>query len=437
MSDIPEQIGPYKLDREIGRGGMGVVNLAHDTNLDRAVAIKTLPAEVTGDVERLGRFEREARLLATLNHANIAAVFGLEKLDGARYLVLEYVAGETLSERLAAGPVPMDEALPIALQIAEAVECAHEGNVVHRDLKPANIKFTADGRVKVLDFGLAKALGETPSTSADMLAAAATATLQDSPTIPGMILGTAGYMSPEQARGRDVDKRSDIWSFGCILYEMLSGATTFPGETIADSIGATLHKDPEWAALPPDTPPVVQLLLRRCLRKDRHRRLQDIGDARVEIEEAIADPTASSVSLAGAALSIAAPRKRGWRNAIPWMIAAVAGPVFAIALVSLWFATRSPALAPVRVSVEVSRDQPLYMEIGAQAVLSPDGTMLAYVAMEGTTRHLYLRRFDQLEGRRFREPRGHGTRSFRPTASGWVSSRIATYGRSRSTVAPH
>ncbi len=400
MSDIPDQIGPYRVDREIGRGGMGVVYLAHDTNLDRAVAIKTLPVEVTGDAERLGRFEREARLLATLNHANIAAVFGLEKIDGARYLVLEYVEGETLSERLAGGPLPMDEALPIALQIAEAVECAHEGNIVHRDLKPANIKFTADGRVKVLDFGLAKALGEKPSTSASTVASAPTATGQDSPTIPGTILGTAGYMSPEQARGRAVDKRSDIWSFGCILYEILSGARVFAGETIADSLGATLHKDPEWAALPPDTPPVVQLLLRRCLQKDRRRRLQDIGDARIELEEAIADPTASSMSLAGAALSIAAPRKRGWRDTIPWMLAAVAGLAFAIALVALWFATRSPALAPVRVRVEISRDNLLYAEIGSQTALSPDGTMLAYVAVEGTTRHLYLRRLDQLEGAR-------------------------------------
>ena len=297
MSGVPEQIGPYKLDREIGRGGMGIVYLGHDTKLDRDVAIKVLPADVTGDPDRLARFEREARLLASLSHAHIAGVHGLEVLDGTRYLILEYVDGGTLDQLMDRGPLPLDETLSIARQIAEAVEAAHDKGIIHRDLKPANVKITPEGEVKVLDFGLAKALHDQPSTASGF-ADSPTYAPETSPTMPGVILGTAGYMSPEQARGRPVDKRSDIWSFGCMLYEMLSGAKVFPGETVTDSLGATLHKDPEWGLLPAETPPVLQLLLRRCLQKDRNKRLHDIGDARVEIEEIISDPLSSSLRFA-------------------------------------------------------------------------------------------------------------------------------------------
>jgi serine/threonine-protein kinase len=295
------RIGPYEVLHEIGRGGMGVVHLARDTKLDREVAIKCLPDDLADDAERLARFEREAKTLASLNHTNIASIYGLEEVDGQRYLILEYVPGETLDEVLDHGPMPVSEALPIARQIAEAIECAHEHGVIHRDLKPANIKFAGGDQVKVLDFGLAKAFEENPTMASD-IAASPTYIPTNTPTMPGAVLGTAGYLSPEQARGRSVDKRTDIFSFGCVLYEMLAGRTIFPGETVADSLGATLHKEPAWDDLPEDTPPTILLLLRRCLAKDRKRRLHDIADARVEIEDAIGDPTSSSLNLAGAAL---------------------------------------------------------------------------------------------------------------------------------------
>ena len=240
------QVGPYEIIREIGRGGMGVVYLARDSKLDRDVAIKALPDELALDEDRLARFEREAKTLASLSHANIGAIYGLEEDDGRKYLVLEYIEGETLAERLTHGALPLDVALEIGLQIANAVEAAHEKGVVHRDLKPANIKLAtgADGdvQVKVLDFGLAKALGEDTASGSSM---AHSPTLVGSPTIPGVLLGTAGYLSPEQARGRPVDKRTDIFAFGCVLFEMLTGEGSFGGETVTDSIAATIHKEPE------------------------------------------------------------------------------------------------------------------------------------------------------------------------------------------------
>ncbi|MCH7604066.1 MAG: serine/threonine protein kinase [Planctomycetes bacterium] len=301
------QLGPYTITREIGRGGMGVVYLARDSRLDREVAIKCLPDELADDAERLARFEREAKLLASLNHPHIATIFGIEEADGNQYIILEYVEGETLAERLQRGAIPVNEALPIAGQIAEAMEAAHEKGVIHRDLKPANIKFTADGEVKVLDFGLAKAIDEHISTSSE-IANSPTMAPQGSPTISGVILGTAGYLSPEQARGRPVDKRADIFAFGCVLFEMLTGEKLFTGETVSDSLASTLKVEPTWAELPADTPPTIHLLLRRCLAKDRKRRLHDIADARVELEETIADPSGSSLSLAAGALKAADAR---------------------------------------------------------------------------------------------------------------------------------
>ena len=265
---------------------MGQVYRATDTTLGRQVAIKILPDAFAGDAERLARFEREAKTLASLNHPHIAAIYGFEKSAGMYALVMELVEGEDLSQRIAGSAIPIDEALPIARQIAEALEAAHEQGIVHRDLKPANIKLRADGTVKVLDFGLARP-ATTGGTGADALNSP-TFTSPAALTMGGMILGTAAYMAPEQARGKTVDKRADIWAFGLVLYEMLAGRTAFAGDTISDVLAAVLTREPDWTALPATTPASIKRLLARCLEKDPKRRLRDIGDARLEIEETIA-----------------------------------------------------------------------------------------------------------------------------------------------------
>ncbi len=260
---------------------MGEVYRATDTKLKRQVAVKILPPSLARDPDRMARFQREAEVLATLNHPHIAAIYGLEDADGVTALVMELVEGEDLARRIARGLMPLEEALPIARQIAEALEAAHEHRIVHRDLKPANIKIRPDGTAKVLDFGLAKALSaETPGASGDN-----TPTLPGHATTIGTIIGTPAYMSPEQARGKPVDKRSDIWAFGCVLYEALTGRRAFAGETVTDIIAAVVKNDPDWSALPAHTPAHIRTLLVRCLQKDPRRRLRDIGDARLEIEE--------------------------------------------------------------------------------------------------------------------------------------------------------
>ena len=255
-------LGPYEVTAKIGEGGMGEVWQARDTKLDRDVALKVLPEAFTSDPDRLARFEREAKVLASLNHPNIGSIYGLEEAEGVRALVLELVEGPTLADRISKGPIPQDEALPIAKQIAEALEAAHEVGVIHRDLKPANIKVREDGTVKVLDFGLAKALDPTPTSDPS-----------DSPTLTaaatqmGVILGTAAYMSPEQARGKTVDKRADIWAFGCVLYEMLTGRRAFPGALASDTLAAVIRAEPEWNELRPNTHPALRQVLERCLEK--------------------------------------------------------------------------------------------------------------------------------------------------------------------------
>lgn len=304
---IPAQIGPYRIERELARGGMGVVYLARDTRLGRAVAIKALPDDVAADPDRLARFEREAKVLASLNHPNIAGIYGVEESGGRRYLALEHVEGETLAARLARGPLPLAEAVEISLQIAAGVEAAHENGVIHRDLKPGNVMITPGDHVKVLDFGLAKGR-DAAESDRDLLANSPTLTespvLPQSPTLhspatlPGVILGTAAYLSPEQARGRAVDRRTDIWSFGCVLYECLTGKRAFEGETVSDTIAKILERDVEWTRLPKTTPPRVRELLRRCLEKDPRKRLRDIGEARLVLEEQRAG--ASPVGDAGA-----------------------------------------------------------------------------------------------------------------------------------------
>ena len=278
------RLGPYEVAAQIGVGGMGEVYRATDTNLKRLIAIKVLPVSVAADAERLARFQREAEVLASLNHPNIAQIHGLEKSDGVTALVMELVEGPTLADRIAQGPVSIDETLPIAKQIVEALEAAHQQGIIHRDLKPANIKVRPDGMVKVLDFGLAKAMEPTGamSPSASMSPTITTPAM----TQAGVILGTAAYMSPEQARGKPVDKRADIWAFGCVLYEVLTGRRVFAAEEVSDTLAFVLTKDPDWTALPVTTPASIRRLLRRCLQKDRMRRLADISDARLEIDEA-------------------------------------------------------------------------------------------------------------------------------------------------------
>jgi serine/threonine-protein kinase len=290
MPEIDQTISHYRIIEKLGQGGMGEVFLAHDTSLDRKVALKFLPDVFSGDPERLARFEREAKLLASLNHPNIATIYGLEQADGKRFLAMELVEGETLAQQIERGPLPVDEALDVCRQIAEGVEAAHEKGVIHRDLKPANVKITPEGKVKVLDFGLAKAFqGQTAAADASH-----SPTLTDHMTRAGVILGTAAYMAPEQAKGRAVDKRADIWAFGCILYECLTGNRPFRGDTLTETLASILKGEPEWGALPADTPESISTLLRRCLQKDPSLRLRDIGDARIEIGESPTSRSASS-----------------------------------------------------------------------------------------------------------------------------------------------
>ncbi len=269
-------LGPYSVTAKIGEGGMGEVYRARDTKLDRDVALKVLPEAFTQDPDRLARFEREAKVLASLNHPNIAAIYGLEEADDTRALVLELVEGPTLADRIKQGPIPLDEALPIAKQIAEALEAAHEAGVIHRDLKPANIKVRDDGTVKVLDFGLAKALDPSPTGDPSQ-----SPTLTAAATQMGVIMGTAAYMSPEQARGKTVDKRADIWAFGCVLYEMLTGQMAFQGEDVSLTLASVMKSDLNVTRLPPDVPATVRTVLRRCLEKDPKQRVHDIADVRL------------------------------------------------------------------------------------------------------------------------------------------------------------
>jgi serine/threonine protein kinase/Tol biopolymer transport system component len=371
VTDIPAQIGPYQVVREIGRGGMGVVYLARDTKLDRDVAIKALPDDWAADADRLARFEREARSLAQLNHPNIAGIYGVEEQNDRRFLILEYVEGETLADRLGAGPIPADEVLELAVEIAAGVEAAHEAGVVHRDLKPDNIKVTPDGKVKVLDFGLAKADQVICGTAS---ADAPTVTTPRSPTIPGAILGTAPYMSPEQARGRPVDKRTDIWSYGVILYEMLTGINPFVGETVSDSIGAVIHKEVDLERLPPDLPPMVRHVIRRCIRRDLATRYRDIGDVRVDLD-------ASSESFDNNAAASVTGRSRILAIGLV-TFGLVAGSV--LTLVAARFVLPFDAAPSVQLRLERFEVPVLGLEekavLGRSAVLAPDGSAVAYRA---------------------------------------------------------
>src|SRR5262245_37731493 len=299
------RLGPYEVLNLLGAGGMGEVYRAHDPKLGRDVALKILPAAFRSDADRLARFEREAKALAALNHPNIATIHGLEQHDGIHALVLELVAGQTLGEMIdsfsaAHRRMPVADALGIARQIADALDAAHERGIVHRDLKPANIKTTDEGHVKVLDFGLAKAMDSAESDAWSVADLSHSPTMAVGATHSGVILGTAAYMSPEQARGKNVDKRTDIWAFGCVLFEMLTGRLAFPGATLSDTIVAILDRSPDWSALPAGTPATLVRLVRRCLEKEARKRLRDIGDARFDLEEISGTPdVAGAASLAG------------------------------------------------------------------------------------------------------------------------------------------
>ena len=371
------RLGPYEVAAKIGQGGMGEVYRARDTSLDRDVAIKVLPDLFADDPERMARFEREAKVLASLNHPNIAGIYGFEKSADERALVLELVEGPTLAERIAQGPIPIDETLQIAMQIAGALETAHNAGIIHRDLKPANIKVTDDGTVKVLDFGLAKAMQPEASDSSPSMSP--TISLTAMATQAGMIIGTAAYMSPEQARGKTVDKRTDVWAFGAVLYEMLTGRRAFEGEDVSMTLAEVMKSEPDLDRLPADTPASVRRLLTRCLAKDRTQRLRDIGDAALELVDS--DETGEPVSVVDGGGS-------------RWRVAALTlGVATAVAAgAALWLATerdRSEPRVTTQFTVPVaSLEQDLF---GSSVSLSPDGATLAYAASVDGRILLHLR----------------------------------------------
>ena len=381
------RFGPYEIVGAIGAGGMGEVYRAHDSRLRRDVAIKVLPTLVADDHERLARFEREAQTLAALNHPHIATIFGLEEgPGGVRGLVMELVEGPTLFDRIAEGPMPWSDALRIARQIADALEAAHEKGIVHRDLKPANVKLTSDGEVKVLDFGLAKATdpaGASGGTSNSP-------TLTARATQMGVILGTAAYMSPEQARGRVVDRRADIWAFGCVLYEMVTSRRVFEGVEITDVLARLIEREPDWTALPAGTTPEMRRLLARCLTKDPKGRLRDIGEARVVIDEALAGKS-ETVNAVGTVAAAAPTPSIVWRL-LPWGLAAVLGLA---ALVSFLRPPVAPASAGRTVRAEVG--VPADVEFFSGPTLSGDGSRLAFVGVRQGIREIYMRALNEME----------------------------------------
>ena len=367
------RIGVYQIAAQIGVGGMGEVYQATDTNLKRQVAIKVLPASVAGDAERLARFQREAEVLAALNHPNIAAIYGLEKTPDFTALVMELVEGDDLSQRLARGAIPLDEALPIAKQIAEALEAAHEQGIIHRDLKPANIKVRPDGTVKVLDFGLAKAMESQNAMSPEFSQAPTITT--PAMTQAGMILGTAAYMSPEQAKGKTVDKRSDVWAFGAVLYEMLTGSRPFEAEDVSETLAAVLMKEPDWSRVPGAVPPAVLALLQGCLVKNRKDRVGDISSALFTLRHLASLDGAEREATAPPA----APVRPWWTRARPVAAGAAVGAILVGA--AAWGTGPSPSPATVaRFSFSLAAGQVLTTQQGSAVAVSPDGTLLLYVA---------------------------------------------------------
>jgi eukaryotic-like serine/threonine-protein kinase len=397
------KLGPYEIQSALGAGGMGEVYRASDTKLKREVALKVLPELFANDAQRAARFEREAQLLASLNHSHIAHLHGLEEVNGIRALVMELVEGPTLAERISQGPMPLEEALPLAKQIAEALEYAHDRGIIHRDLKPTNIKLTPDGQVKVLDFGLAKALeGDVVEASIST-----SPTISAAATRAGMLLGTAAYMSPEQAKGKPVDRRTDIWAFGCVLYEMLSGKPAFSGETITDTLAGVVRGEPDWSLLPEKTPGLIRVLLHRCLLKDPKQRLQAIGEARIVTEKYLADPNAEPAAVGEA--------KKNHERLLS-IIAATA--LFAAIFLGILYWRR----APEEPRVTRSQIKPMLnssLVFGGPGsggfAPSPDGRRLAYVATtsEGKTL-LWVRPLDSLQAQPLAGTEGAATPFWSP-----------------------
>ena len=411
-------IGHYDVSALIGEGGMGQVWQATDTQLNRQVALKILPDAFADDPDRLARFTREAQILASLNHPNIAAIHGIEEAEGTRALVLELVEGPTLADRISQGPIPLDEALPIAKQIAEALEAAHEAGVIHRDLKPANIKVREDGTVKVLDFGLAKALDPAPASDPDQ-----SPTLTAAATQMGVILGTTAYMSPEQARGKPVDKRADIWAFGAVLFEMLTGRPLFERGDVSEVLASLVLKEPDLTAVADDTPPAMRTVLRRCLVKDPKRRLRDIGEARLLLET---DADQSEVSLwTGPRSSDTAAGDRstdsGWR----WT-ALVAGVVVGVMVTAgaFWWMTAGDSASSARVTRYIIHAPEGYsIDSSSGLAISPDGNRLVYSATDARGfQYLFLRDREQVESVRLDGTEGGYQPSFSPDGE-WVAFR--------------
>ena len=409
------RLGPYEVSAQIGAGGMGEVYRAIDTHLSRHVAIKVLPQDVAADAERLARFDREARTLAALNHPNIAAIYGVEKSDratgsgqaGTIALVMELVDGPTLADRIGEGAIPVAETLRIARQIADGLEAAHEQGIVHRDLKPANIKLRRDGTVKVLDFGLAKTTSPASSSAFNTLRSGSPTLTTPAMTQAGLILGTAAYMSPEQAKGHPVDQRADVWAFACVLYEMLTGRRAFPGNGVTETLAAILEREVDWSRLPAATPASVRTLLRRGLAKDPRRRLYHIADARLELDEANA--TATPERIAGK------PRR------LPWMWIAAAGVVLAAALVGSWrFGSSAPSSSVTTASARLSfvPEPPLTPTTEAPIAMSPDNRHIVFVS--GPQALLHVRDIDRYESRVLPGTEGAETPVFSPDGQ-WIA----------------
>lgn len=401
----------YEILSAVGAGGMGEVYRARDSKLGREVAIKTLPEELAGDKERLARFDREARLLASLNHPKIATLHGLEEANGTRFLVMELVEGETLGDRLKNGPLPLELALDMACQVAEALEAAHEKGVIHRDLKPGNIMVSDDDRVKVLDFGLAKALAPDPSDeSAAELSLSPTMSKQA--TLAGVILGTASYMSPEQARGKRVDKRADIFAFGSVLYEMLTGRKAFGGEDLSDTLASVIKLAPDWETLPPGVPPRVRELLHRCLEKDPKARRRDIGDVRVELEALLAAPNNASETTTTGPAGSAVPRPNRW----PATVAAALA--FGLLTGLAAWTLRAPGAPPETMVFEhvLPEGQSFSVDSSQFLAVSPDGKQIVYAAND----QLYMRSLDALEAVPIRGTEGDPRSPFFSPDGQWI-----------------